>query len=172
MKILVLGYSGAGKSTFAKKLHQHYNIPVIYLDTIHFKANWVEREDEDMAHDLRAFMSKNDSWVIEGNYRRIVPERHELADQIFIFKLSRLACLYGIIKRRIKYRKTQRESSAIGCKEKIDFSFFMWTILTGRTKKRRTFFKLIEEKRKDSVIVFKNRHQINTYLKNIGIKNH
>lgn len=163
MKIVILGYSGAGKSTFAKQLNQHYQIPLLYLDTIHFSSGWVERPDEDMERDLYEFMH-NESWIIEGNYRRLAKERYDQADHIFIFKMNRIACLYGVIKRRIKYHRKQRESIADGCQEKIDFSFFMWVIFTGRTKRRRQFFKSIENTHKDKVIIFKNRRQMKRYL--------
>lgn len=163
MKIVILGYSGAGKSTFAKQLNNIYHIPVLYLDTVHFQAGWVERDDKDMETDMRAFMQQ-DNWILEGNYRRLCKNRYEESDQIFIFKMNRFYCLYQVIKRRIKYRHKKRESMAEGCEEKIDFSFFMWVILTGRTKRRKAFFKDIEEKHFNKVIVFKNRREVKQYL--------
>ena len=36
MKIAVMGYSGAGKSTLAKALSDHYQCPLLYLDTVSF----------------------------------------------------------------------------------------------------------------------------------------
>jgi len=167
MKILVLGYSGAGKSTFAKKLQLHYEIPLLYLDTIHFEANWVERSDENMENDMKRFMSHNESWIIEGNYRKVCKDRYDLADQIFIFKRQRLVCLYGVVKRRIKHHKTPRESIATGCKEKLDLSFLLWVLFTGRTRKRRAYFDLIEKKYSNKVKIFKYKHQIKRYLKDI-----
>jgi len=170
MKIVILGYSGAGKSTFAKKLHLHYDIPVLYLDTVHFAANWVERNDYDMETDMRQFM-KQDAWILEGNYRRLCPNRYQEADQIFVFKMNRFLCIYHVIQRRIKYRHHQRESIAKGCKEKIDFSFFMWVLFTGRTKRRRKFFKTIENTYQDKVKIFKHRKQMKRYLREIDYKN-
>ncbi len=170
MKISIIGYSGAGKSTFATKLKEHYQIPVLYLDTVHFSANWIERSDEDMEKDMRIFIEK-ESWILEGNYRRIVPERFEIADQIFIFIPNRLSCLLGVIDRRIKYRKKDRVSRAKGCKEKLDFSFLMWVILTGRTKRRREFFKRIQKEQADKVITFKSKRQARAYLRDLKLKN-
>ncbi len=170
MKISIIGYSGAGKSTFAKNMHTFYDIPVLYLDTVHFSPGWVERSDEDMEKDMKAFISQED-WILEGNYRRLCPYRFEIADKIFIFKPNRFVCLWGAIKRRIKYRNKERESRAKGCKEKLDFSFFMWVVLTGRTKRRRKFFNEVENKHKDKVVVFKNKRQVQSYLKALTHKN-
>jgi adenylate kinase family enzyme len=169
MKIVILGYSGAGKSTFANKLHKHYQIPALYLDTVHFEANWIERADADMEKDMLDF-AKQDSWILEGNYRRLFTQRYDIADQIFIFKMNRFLCLYHVIARRIKYRNTQRYSMADGCREKIDFSFFMWVILNGRTKKRKAFFHRIEKEQFEKTKVFKNRRQMKQYLKEINYK--
>jgi len=166
MKIVILGYSGAGKSTFAKHLNKHYQIPVLYLDTIHFAPNWVERPDDVMEADMKAFMDQ-EHWILEGNYRRLCKNRYEDADQIFIFKMNRFYCLYQVIKRRIKYRHKHRESMAKGCKEKIDFSFFMWVLFTGRTKKRRSFFKSIESKHQSKIIIFRKRKEVKAYLQQI-----
>lgn len=47
MKIAILGYSGSGKSTLAKYLADYYKIPLLYLDTVQFEANWKERNRED-----------------------------------------------------------------------------------------------------------------------------
>jgi adenylate kinase family enzyme len=46
----ILGYSGSGKSTLAKQLGIRLNIPVLYLDTVQFEANWTQRDrDEALA---------------------------------------------------------------------------------------------------------------------------
>lgn len=43
MKICVCGYSGSGKSTLAKYLAEGFDIPLLYLDTVQYKENWVDR---------------------------------------------------------------------------------------------------------------------------------
>ena len=37
MKIAIIGYSGTGKSTLARKLANFYKLPVLHLDSVHFK---------------------------------------------------------------------------------------------------------------------------------------
>lgn len=41
MKIAILGYSECGKSTLAAYLSTYYHIPLLYLDTVQFEADWV-----------------------------------------------------------------------------------------------------------------------------------
>ncbi|EPZ58560.1 ATPase associated with various cellular activities family protein [[Clostridium] sordellii ATCC 9714] len=68
MKIAIIGYSGSGKSTLAKQLSTYYKIPVLFLDKVKFLPNWVDRGLDDSRLMVQDFM-KNDSWVIDGNYR-------------------------------------------------------------------------------------------------------
>ena len=44
MRIAIIGYSGSGKSTLAAFLGSRFGIPVLYLDTVQFEANWKERK--------------------------------------------------------------------------------------------------------------------------------
>lgn len=43
MKIAVIGYSGSGKSTLSRKLGEKYGLPVLHIDAVEFKPNWVIR---------------------------------------------------------------------------------------------------------------------------------
>ena len=70
MKIAIIGYSGSGKSTLARKLAEHYNTPVLHLDAVHHLPGWQERDTESEKAIIGAFLDKNDSWVIDGNYSR------------------------------------------------------------------------------------------------------
>ena len=57
---------------------------------------------------------------------------------------------------------------AKGCKERLNFSFLMWVLFTGRTKKRRKHMEQVVSNAKSS-LVFKNRKQLNNYLKKVGV---
>jgi len=95
MKVAIIGYSGSGKSTLAAKLVDIYNCPVLYLDRVHFKENWIERDDETAKLMVKEFMDKNDSWVIDGNYTNLLREqRLKEADMIVFMCFSRLTCIY------------------------------------------------------------------------------
>ncbi len=65
MKIAILGYSGSEKSTLAGQLADYYKIPVLFLDTVQFLPNWVERDKNEGRSIVWDFM-QNNSWVIDG----------------------------------------------------------------------------------------------------------
>lgn len=170
MKILIKGYSGSGKSTFAKILGKHYNIPVLHLDSIHFKKNWEERNDDEFDSIVQKFIKDNESWIIDGNYTKIAKQRNEIADMTFFFDFNRFFCLKSVISRYHKYKGKTREDMAEGCNEKIDFSFLWWVFYKGRTKKRKRKHQEIIRNNKN-VVVFKNRKQVHIYCKNKKIMN-
>lgn len=151
MKIAVLGYSGAGKSTLAGILAKHYNIPVLYLDSVSWTYGWQERGKEEKEEIVREFM-KNENWVIDGNYKSLFrAERLEQADKIFILSFNRFFCLKSAFKRYFMYKGKTRPDMAKGCDEKIDLEFILWILFTGRTRKNETTIKV-------SVISTNQRH--------------
>lgn len=169
MKISVIGYSASGKSTFSKKLAQHYNIPKLHLDTIYFRASMEIEDKLDTEQKIRTFMTQSD-WIIDGTYRFLVPERYDMCDQLFIFDFNRFKSFFGLIRRYIKYRKKQRDTMALGNPERLDLSFIKWILWDGRKKNSKDLFKSIALKHKDKVVIFRNRKQVKKYLLQINFK--
>ncbi|HSQ87556.1 DNA topology modulation protein [Romboutsia sp.] len=167
MKIAILGYSGSGKSTLARHLAGYYKIPVLFLDTVNFLPNWVERDRDEGRLIVWNFI-QNDSWVIDGNYEKFFQiERLEQADKIIFMNFPRRACIYRAFKRYFKYKNTTREDMAKGCIEKMDLEFIWWILHEGRTKKRRNHYKQIERDFKDKIVILKNPKEVDLYLQKI-----
>jgi adenylate kinase family enzyme len=64
-RIAVVGTSGCGKTTFAKKLAQLTGIEHVETDALYWGPNWTRRPD------FRAAMGAvvaRDAWIIDGNY--------------------------------------------------------------------------------------------------------
>ncbi len=168
MKIAVIGYSGAGKSTLAGRLGARFGLPVLHLDKLHFAPGWVERADEEMRADLRAFL-KNENWIIDGNYTRICSkERYEAADLIVMMDLGRIFCFCSALRRYFKYRGTTRGSVAEGCPEKMDREFIRWLLWEGRTQARRKKFKQIRKDFPDKTVWLKSRRQAKAWLNSLS----
>ena len=55
-RIMIIGRSGAGKSTAAHDLHKKLKIPLFHLDKHFFVENWEQR-------DYQAFLSIQQSFV-------------------------------------------------------------------------------------------------------------
>ena len=66
-RIVVVGTSGAGKTTFSQQLAQVLGVPHIELDALYWQPHWVPRPPEA----FRALVEQavaQDAWVTDGNY--------------------------------------------------------------------------------------------------------
>jgi adenylate kinase family enzyme len=70
-RVSVVGNSGSGKTTFARRLALVLGVPYVELDAIHHLPNW---EPMAPAAFLAAVneVAATDAWVIDGNYRAVV----------------------------------------------------------------------------------------------------
>lgn len=104
-KIYVIGPVGSGKTTFATKLSQKYNIKYYELD----KVSWdddhgnIKRSDEEALKIFNKIL-KNKSWIIEDVGRSKFSKGREEADIIYYIKLSKLKSYFRVTKRWIKQR--------------------------------------------------------------------
>lgn len=164
MKIAILGHSGSGKSTLAKALAQHYNIPVLYLDTVQFLPGWQMRERAEAKRLVAEFM-QNDDWVIDGNYQSLLQkERLQAADWVVLLQFNRFLCFWRAYRRYLKNCNVSRESMADGCTEKFDREFAWWILHKGRNKKYRRHYKQVSETYKHKLVRIKNQKQLDAFL--------
>ena len=68
-RVLVIGTSCSGKTTFARDLAARLDVPHTELDSLHWLPGWKEREPESF-QSLVAEWAAHDRWVIDGNYTR------------------------------------------------------------------------------------------------------
>ena len=165
MKIQIIGYSGSGKSTLAKTLAKMYNIPVLYLDNVKFYGDWQAKSDEEQIEAVQKFLDENESWVIDGNYSKICPQRFEMSDMTIFMNFNRFKCFFAARKRAKQYKDYHRESCA--CNDKFDREFKKWLLIDGRTKERRKKHVANLNKTKGRKVVLKNRRQVNKFISSI-----
>jgi len=122
-RIQILGNSGGGKSTLARRLGAAFDLPVIHLDRVFWKPGWISSPlDEFDAKVLE--LAKCDRWVIDGNYSRTLPARIERADLIIWIDVSRPHALWRVAKRAVTHYGQTRPDMGENCPEHIDFGFF------------------------------------------------
>jgi adenylate kinase family enzyme len=171
MKIAIIGFSGCGKSTLAKKLSQKYKTEALYLDTVHWLPGWKERGVDEKKSIVEDFLNKNDSWVIDGNYKKILFERRmEEAVLIIYMCFNRFVCLNRVIKRYNQNKGKSRESMTEGCEERLNREFLCWVFSKGRTRSKKKFYNDIVEKYPNKSIVIRNQKQLDEFEKSQGIQ--
>ncbi len=103
-KIIVLGCSGSGKSTFSKKLHEITGLPLIHLDNIWWKSDRSHISREEFDQKLDEILLK-DKWIVDGDYSRTYEVRFEACDTVIFLDYSFDVCLNGI-KERVGKKRT------------------------------------------------------------------
>ena len=102
-KIIVIGCSGSGKTTFAERLRDKIGLPLFYLDAIWHKPDRTHISREDFDARLGEILAL-DRWIIDGDYSRTLERRIEACDTVIWFDLPTEVCLEGVRERRGKPR--------------------------------------------------------------------
>lgn len=124
-KILIIGSGGAGKSTFARRLHELTGVELFHLDKLHWKPNWVEPTKAEWKRAVEDLIKK-DSWIMDGNYGGTMEMRFAACDTVIFLDLPRAICVWRAIKRVLLYQKNSRPDMAEGCDERFDLKFYKW----------------------------------------------
>lgn len=93
-RVLGVGCPGAGKSTFARRLCDRLDLPLVYLDMIWHKPDGTHVTHGEFDRRLDAELVR-DRWVIDGNYLRTLERRLARADTVFLFDLPVDICPAG-----------------------------------------------------------------------------
>lgn len=164
-KILVLGNSGSGKSTFTAALAKKLNYDYLHLDTIVYKHNWTEQEKKKIDETILEFMKK-DNWILDGNFLKKVPERFIEADTIFFLDINRFVCFFSVIKRYFKYKGKHRDSRSDLCDEKLTKDYLSWVFIRFYKTSRIRILNYLKNTNK-KFYIFKNRRQMKKFLKEV-----
>lgn len=66
-RIVVIGTSGSGKSTVARRLGEKLEFPVLELDSVYHQPGWTPLPNDELRARVADF-ALQPSWVIDGNY--------------------------------------------------------------------------------------------------------
>jgi adenylate kinase family enzyme len=124
-KIVVVGVSASGKTTFSRKLTSKTGLPAIHVDGLMWKPGWKHVGDEEMVK-LIAQASQQDEWIIEGYITKAARrDLFEKADQILYLDYPRLLPALRYIKRWWQHRKYPRPELP-GSPEKFYLKFLLF----------------------------------------------
>jgi adenylate kinase family enzyme len=124
-RVLVIGCSGAGKSTFSIALGAATGLPVIHIDHLFWQSGWVQTPKDIYLASLKAAIA-GERWIMDGINASTFDLRIPRADTIIWLRRSRAACLWRIGRRVLTSYGKVRPDMAPGCPEQFDWEFIKW----------------------------------------------
>ena len=94
-RVLVVGNSGSGKTTYARRLHAQHGLAHLDLDALAWLPGTPpeRRPLEESRADVEAFVRAHPAWVIEGCYADLLAMAAPHADDLVYLDLPVAACV-------------------------------------------------------------------------------
>jgi len=118
-RILIVGRSGSGKTTFSNKLGEKLTREVIHLDNLFWKPGWVRAfTPEEWEFEIQKMIQKEE-WIIEGNYHNTLEIRLKRADAVIFFDTNPFVALAYALKRKFFPPKKSTDISGLHDEVKV-----------------------------------------------------
>jgi adenylate kinase family enzyme len=135
-RVLVIGCSGAGKSTFSRRLASVTGLPRIELDHAYWRAGWTMPPKDEWGARV-AELCAEPAWILDGNFTGSLNIRLPRADTVIWLDYPRLVCIRRVLGRIARDYGRVRDGLPEGCPERLDLEFlrFIWNF-NAKTKPR------------------------------------
>lgn len=162
-KILVIGCSGAGKSTFARRLRDRTGLPLYYLDRLWHKPDRTNVTQEAFDRGLAQWLALP-AWILDGNYSRTLPQQLEACDTVFFLDFPLEVCLAGVENRR----GVQRPDMP-WVEEELNAEFLQYILDFGRDQLPIVTALLERYRGRRKIITFHSRAEADNYLNALAV---
>ncbi|MDI7863246.1 AAA family ATPase [Rhizobiaceae bacterium n13] len=128
-RIVVIGCSGGGKTTLSLRIAGALQLPFISMDREFFwLPGWQNRTKPDERARI-AVAAAGDRWVMDGTGSSSFDLRLPRAQFVLWVRMPRHLCLWGVVKRWLRWRGRSRPHMADDCPERLDPEFlrYIWT---------------------------------------------
>ena len=161
-KVLVLGCSGSGKSTFAKKLAERTGLPLFHLDNLWWKADRTHISRAEFDQKLAEILAK-DQWILDGDYSRTYETRIRACDTIFILDYPEEVCRKGI-----EERIGTTRSDIPWIEQQLDPQL-VDLVNSYRTTNRPKLMALLDQYPEKACIIFSDRAKTDAWLADLSV---
>jgi len=163
MKIVIIGIRGTGKTTLAQTLEKRLNIDVLHVDKYIWDENWILCDKTQATRGIIQELDSKKDWIFEGNFTYVVDYLFKNADVILYLDYSGIEAAIGCLRRWWKERQSSRAGFDGKKPQKLEFQYLIRKALLKEN--RRKIEEAIEEYKPKNVKRFKNRGELNKFLK-------
>jgi adenylate kinase family enzyme len=107
-RVNVVGASGSGKTTFARRLAAQLGVPHIEMDALFWEPNWTQASDEAFFGRLRRAL-EGERWVLDGNYHRTAPIKWPLTQTVIWLDYGRSRKMLRLLRRTVARLFSRKE---------------------------------------------------------------
>jgi adenylate kinase family enzyme len=132
-RVVVIGSSGAGKTTLARRIARHLDVANLELDAVFHQSNWTRLPREEFRARVSDLVTA-DGWVIDGNYSEVQDIVWPRADTVVWVDLPRWLVTSRIVRRTV-IRGVRRQELWNGNRENLinvlrrdrEFNIVLWS---------------------------------------------
>lgn len=149
-RVIVVGTSCCGKTTFSRRLAAILGQSHIELDALHWGPHWVAKPTEEFRRLVERAVA-GERWVADGNYRAVRDVIWPKATAVIWLNYSFITVFRRALMRTLR-RSLSGEELYAGNRESLWRAFLsresiLWWVITTFTRRRRNYRELRETKR-------------------------
>ena len=137
-RVLVIGLSGGGKTTFAMRCAERFSLSYISIDRdVRWLPGWHARDKQEQRARIADLISQ-ERWVMDGTSPSSFDLRLPRTDLIIWVRVSRLRALWSLAWRVLTNYGQVRVAMAPGCPEPLpdrEFLSYIWNFDRDTTPK-------------------------------------
>lgn len=139
-RIHVVGTTGSGKTTLARRLARRLGIPHVELDALYWGTGWTPAATE-LFRQRTAYALRGTAWVVDGNYSKVRDIVWSRADTVVWLDYSLPVILWRLAQRTFR-RTVMHEVLWNENRERLRDhlfsrdSLFLWALRTYRRRRR------------------------------------